>query len=285
MIRLQHLLCILFLGSTLALGCPPSNDDDDDTAMPDDDSSAGDDDTTAGDDDTTAGDDDTGDDDTGDDDSAMPDDDTGDDDTGPSDDSIYDVQQGNFADGDEVSLENVVITSPMSESPPGFFVQEPGSESNPEYSGIYVYIVDEQAAIDLAGIVAVGGAVDIQGTYTEYYDLSEISIDQVTDVVVVGTDMVNPVNVDACDVATGGSVQEAYEGVLVRVTNADVTDDNPDDPNDFGEFEVAGCLRVDDLFHVADGGLGDHFASITGPLYFAYDDAKIEPRDAADVIQ
>ena len=52
--------------------------------------------------------------------------------------------------------------------------------------------------------------------------------------------------------------------------------------------EGEGAVRhgdIDDLFHVADGGLGDHFASITGPLYFAYDDAKIEPRDAADVIQ
>ena len=276
---LQHLICILFLGSTVALavGCPSSNDDDDasddDTTAGDDDSSAGDDDTTAGDDDTMAGDDDT----------TVGDDDTGD--PPPLDETIYAVQQGAVADGDGVLLGNVVITSPMSEAPPGFFVQEPGSESTPEYSGIYVYIVDEQAAIDLAGIVAVGAAVDIQGTYTEYYDLSEISIDEATDVTVVGTDVVNPVNVDACDVATGGTVQEAYEGVLVRVTNTDVTDGNPDDPNEYNEFEVEGCLRVDDLFHDAAGELGDHYASLSGPLYFAYGDAKLEPREAADVIQ
>jgi len=264
----------------MAAGCPQA--DDDDTA--DDDTTAGDDDTTAGDDDTTAGDDDTT---AGDDDTTAGDDDTtaGDDDTGASDDSIYDVQQGAFADGDEVFLGNVVITSPLSDAPPGFFVQEPGSESNPEFSGIYVYISDEQAAADLAAVVTAGTAVDIHGVYTEYYDLSEISVDEVADVVVVGADVVNPVNVGACDVATGGSVQEAYEGVLVRVTSVDVTDANPDDPNDYGEFEVAGCLRVDDMFHATEASDGDHFASIAGPLYYAYGHAKLVPREAGDVVQ
>jgi len=41
---------------------------------------------------------------------------------------------------------------------------------------------------------------------------------------------------------------------------------------------------VDDLFFVSTPTSGDAFASITGPLHYTYDDFKIEPRSAADLV-
>ena len=197
------------------------------------------------------------------------------------DNTIYEVQGGAIAMDTEVFLANVVMTSPMAASPPGFFIQEPGSEADPEYSGIFVYIADNQVAEDLAGSVAIGNTVDITGTYTEYYDLSEISIDETADLALTGTGTVNPVDVAACDVGTGGGSMEAYEGVLVRVSNVTVTNEDLG----FGEFEVEGCLSVDDLFYAATPALDTVFSSITGPMNYTYSAAKIEPRGESDLAQ
>ncbi len=251
----------------LYLGCPvaPAGDDDDN-----DDDATGDDDT--GDDDT--GDDDTGDDDTG-------DDDTGDDDT-VEDQTIYEVQGGTYPEDTEVFLAGVIVTSPMSEAPPGFFIQEPDYTNNPEYSGIFVYVLDD--AVDgVSEHVVPGNLIDITATYTEYYDLSELTVADAGDVVYAGTTNLTPVDVNPCDVGTGGSLMEQYESVLVAVTGVSVSSENPDGPdNDYGEFEVDGCLRVDDLFYDDEPVMGASYSRIVGNMYYAYSNAKIEPRSAAD---
>ena len=53
-----------------------------------------------------------------------------------------------------------------------------------------------------------------------------------------------------------------------------------------GEFEVTGGLRVDDdLFAVTpDPILGDSFSSITGVLNYGFENRKLLPRSAADVV-
>ena len=187
------------------------------------------------------------DDDDNDDDASDDDDDTGDDDTGPADDTIYDVQLGLVAEDTIVDLGNVVVTTPVATS--GFWISEPDAPIQPKHSGIYVYVPDPVVAADLDALLGVGTAVDVTWRYSEYYDNSEITVEAAADVQVVGNGNIPPVNVSACDVGTGGPLQESYEGVLVRVTNLLVTDENPDDPNDYGEFEVDGCLRVDDIFY------------------------------------
>jgi len=304
--RLLPGLLGLLLAVTL-VGCvlPPQqtgddDDDDDDTSADDDtgdddtgDDDTGDDDTgddDTGDDDTgddDTGDDDTGDDDTGDDDTGdddTGDDDTGDDDTGAPDDTIWDIQGGNIAEDAVVDLGDVVLTTPVSVAPNGFWIQEPDSIYDPMFSGIYVYVPDDLEAAAVAAAVGVGNRVDLIGRYQEYYDLSEVVVDFATDVVVIGTSSLPPTNVQPCDVGTGGSHQEPYESVLVRVTNVTVTDDNPDDPNDYGEFVVNGCLRVDDFFFGYEPSVGQNISAIVGVMNYAYGQAKLEPRGPADVI-
>ncbi len=261
------LLFSLTLSALLALwlgGCPvaPVGDDDDDN------------------DDDATGDDDTGDDDTGDDDTG--DDDTGDDDT-VEDQTIYEVQTGTYPEDTEVFLAGVIVTSGLSEAPPGFFVQEPDYVNSAEFSGIFVYVADKVVDM-IAGDIVPGNLVDVTGMYVEYYGFSEISVDAAEDVVYAGTTNLTPTAVSACDVGTGGSMMSEYEGVFVQVDGVAVSSENPDGPDDdFGEFEVDGCLRIDDLFFDADPTMGQSFTSIKGPMYYSWDNAKLAPRSANDL--
>ena len=260
MILLALVACAAF---ALLPSCAVSPDDDDDASGDDDDATAGDDDDVADDDDAV-----------------------GDDDDAVADDTIYDVRQGVYPDKTEVFLANVIITSPMSEGPPGFFIQEPGSESSPEYSGIYVYVNGEDNVTAVAGDIAVGNAVNLTATLKDYYGLAELSLEDAADFEVTGTGTITPVAINACDAGTGGSMMEQYESVLVTTAAVTVSSENPDGPdNDYGEFEVEGCLRVDDLFIEENPAMGTTFTSITGPMYYAYDNAKIAPRTAADLTQ
>ena len=266
---MKHLITILLAllcCGALALmpACNATPDDDDDASGDDDDATAGDDD----------------------DDDVADDDDMGDDDDAVGDDTIYDVRQGGFPDKTEVFVAGVIVTSPMTDSPPGFFIQEPGSESNPEYSGVFVYVNGEDNVTAVAGDIAVGNEIDITATTKDYFGLMELTLEDAANLTVTGTGNIDPVDVNACDVGTGGASMEPYESVLVRTGAVSVTSENPDDPKgDYGEFEVEGCLRVDDLFIEENPAMGTTFSSVTGPMYYSYDNAKIAPRTAADLAQ
>jgi hypothetical protein len=203
--------------------------------------------------------------------------------------TIPEIQQGDVESG-RIQLVEVVVSSPLSEGYDdcgriGFFVQDPAGG---EYSGIYVeFLVD-----DIPGMTAtVGDVVTLTGSYTESFDLSLISLASADDFEVVSTGGAGPdplVVADICSLDEQGL--EPYEGVLIQVQDVTVTSENPDD-TDFGEFEVAGCLRVDDLFmNTSCGGatttpeppLDQTMTSVTGLLYYAYSNFKLEPRWAED---
>jgi len=98
-----------------------------------------------------------------------------------------------------------------------------------------------------------------------------------------------PVDVDdACSVGTDGALAEALEGMLIRVSDIDVTNSNPDAPSDYSEFEVNECLRVDDQLSevlVPQPEEGTHFTSLSGVLTYTYGNSKLEPRGAEDVAE
>jgi len=241
---------VLALALVGLVGCP--SDDDDDVA------------------DDDVADDDTGDDDTGDDDTG--DDDTGDDDTtSPTDVPIYDIQGGVYATNDIVSVLGVVVTSPQN-STNSFFIQEP---TGGQYSGIYVY-----CSACVGGEVAQGDVVDVTGSYTEYYGLTEISADP-ADISVTGTAPVPaPATVAVCDIAAaGGPLSEPYESVLVQVVNVTVSAE----ADGYGEWELDSCTNVNDMFYAHTPTLADTLTSVIGPLNYDYGEFKIEPRDASDI--
>ena len=153
-----------------------------------------------------------------------------------------------------------------------YYIQD-GSGS---WSGIMVYDPDHANAY--------GDSIRITGTVVEYYGVTEIK--DVTEYVKLDSGKtVEPTLVTTGEIGTGGISAEAYEGVLVQVKNVTIT--NPD--LGYGEWEIddgSGACRVDDAadyyFNQANY---DSVRSIIGVLNYNFDDTKIEPRIAWDVVE
>lgn len=145
------------------------------------------------------------------------------------------------------------------------------------WSGVYVYG-------DFDRNNAYGDSVQITATVTEYNGLTELT--NVTSYIKLDSGKtVMPTVVTTGEIGTGGSNAEAYEGVLVTVQNAAIT--NP--ALGYGEWEIndgSGPCRVDDAadyyFNPANY---DSVISVTGVLAYTYGDTKIQPRLAWDVIE
>lgn len=191
--------------------------------------------------------------------------------------TIYDIQQGNVESGTRVELKQVIVTSGMTaEDFAGFFIQEPDGGA---YSGIYVFITGEAT-----GEITpqVGDVVNLSGEYDEYYELSEIKLTAVGDYEIIDSVPEPAAEVLPTSELTNAATAEQWEGVLVRVEDVEVTND------DLGhnEFEVTGGLPVDDLFfpegQSPEPPLGAHFDSITGPFTYTWETYKICPRDGDD---
>ena len=144
------------------------------------------------------------------------------------------------------------------------------------WSGIMVYDGDRENAY--------GDSVRITATVAEYYGLTELT--NVTEYVKLDSGKtVEPTLVTTGEIGTGGINAEAYEGVLVQVKNVAIT--NPD--LGYGEWEVddgSGPCRIDDVgpyyFNQANY---DSVRSIIGVLNYNYNDTKIAPRLAWDIVE
>lgn len=189
--------------------------------------------------------------------------------------TIFEIQQGMVPVQSPVTVKGAIVTSPLTFKKDGFFIQDP---MGGEFSGIYVYLGANMVT------VKPGDVVDVEGIYDEYFEHSQIEVGDAAKVQVTGMGAAPaPEVVSAADVAAGGPLQENYEGVLVTVENVVVAAANPM----FGEYELTDGLFVDDLFFAkADWVLpmaGDMFMSLTGPLAYSFNEAKLSPRDDADI--
>jgi len=200
--------------------------------------------------------------------------------------TIYDIQDVNSSnhpsENSVVKLENVVVTGGQfnaSKSLYGIFVEE---KNGGAYSGILV----AYSMTSGFGPFVVGDVLTIEGTYKEYYDMSEISATNITK-----TDSgykIEPVVVNPANVATGGADSEKYEGVLIKVENVEVISANPDESaeKDYKEFMVTGNLRVNDKYsysYTANRKVGDKFDYIIGVLDYDFSNFKLNPRSDDDL--
>ena len=185
---------------------------------------------------------------------------------GPEAVTVADVQGGNIAEGSSVLLEDVVVTTPMSEDGDGFWVQDAGGG---EYSGIYVYLYSSVEAD-----VEVGDVVTLTGSYTEYYDLSEITIATTADLSVTGT-----AETVTTELTEAPADWEVYEGVLVSLMNVQATSDI----DSYGEIELNMDIEMDNYFYDFSAENGQTWTSITGVVSYNYEAWKIYPRDANDL--
>ncbi len=184
-----------------------------------------------------------------------------------------------------VRLVDVVVTAADDDGLGNFWIQMEEADYDSRearFSGIHVFREEDPGNTELA----VGDLVTVEGIYEEFFGLSRISpISVLVTGAGAGTVPAGAV-IDPANVATGGSEMEDYEGVLIRAENVDLSIANPDDPNDYGEFVLDGGLHVDnELFWDATtiGRIADSFVFIQGVLTYAYESAKMLPRDAADI--
>jgi 5'-nucleotidase len=181
-----------------------------------------------------------------------------------SDVTCADVQQGEYAEGDIVTISGCT-TSPTASNGAGFFIQDAGGG---EWAGLYVYLNYNKVE------VALGQQVTVTGEVTEYYDLTEVKITDAADVQVSGS----------CDPTVAALTSapadfESWESVLVTVSDVNVTSD----PDTYGEVTTDfGGMDIDDMFFTVPVGNGDHLNSVTGVMNYTYEVWKIEPRDGDD---
>ncbi len=193
---------------------------------------------------------------------------------------ISSIQDVTGADSDEspmvgetVTIQGRISAESWAYDNEYYFVQD----EEAKWSGIMVYDADRGNTY--------GMEVKITGTVSEHYGMTQIS--DVTEFVVVDSNMVdvNPIEVTSGEIATGGENAEAYEGVLVKVVDADIT--NPD--AGYGQWYIddgSGEVMLDDeADYYFDPSNYETVKSVTGPLNYSFDDHKIIPRGAWDIVE
>jgi len=198
--------------------------------------------------------------------------------------TIPDIKTGVVPEGSTVSLPNVLVTAVVYN---GFYVQvgptDPGYTPTGENQGLFVFKSPTNAVV--------GQRITItSGTVELYFGELELSGTVTGDPSGVDEPLPTPVVVAPADVATGGALAAALEGVLVEVDNVSVTNIAPTpgaaDPLPTNEFAVGTAgLRIDDLMYLSSPfpAAGALYDSIAGVLVYRFSNSKIEPRNAADV--
>lgn len=181
--------------------------------------------------------------------------------------TVADLQQGNVAEDSVVTLTGVIVTSPITQDGEGFYIQDAGGGA---WSGIYVFL---QGTFD-GLFLEVGDKLTISGTYTEFYDFSELTITGMDDIDVTGEADVTTVAMDDM------TDMEQWEGVLVSL--ADQTFEAC--PNTYGETTLASGLKVNDQFFAYESDPGATVTELIGLVEYSFEEFKLNPRSAADLV-
>lgn len=182
----------------------------------------------------------------------------------PTNTSIYNIQYTTNPNGDSPLLGQQAITGGRvtATSATGYALQ---AGSGP-WSGIYVF--DTNAP-------AIGDSVTLTGGVQENFNQTQLS--GITDYTVVSSGNAIVTN----NISTANGANEEWEGVLVKVTNADCTAGT----DAFGQWTVndgSGAVLVDDIWYPYTPTVGTNY-DVTGIAWYSFAERKIEPRDVNDV--
>jgi len=187
--------------------------------------------------------------------------------------TIEDIQMGNVATGRAVQVNGVVVTAVWSN---GVYVQDPNA-SAPAYSGVHAFT-------GATPTVAVGDVVNVVGTTAEYFTETEIDNSQITSLAM-------SMALSATPVTTAQALDEAYEGVLVRITDTTSTNNTYDcsvegactDANVWEVVGPAGAVVVyDRAYQDADWVSKIGTYPVTGVMMYRWNRRRILPRTTAD---
>jgi|GEM_PF-4920717 len=183
--------------------------------------------------------------------------------------SVYDIQftAATPADspykGQQISTKGLVVAVKTGTST-SFYLQDGVGA----WKGIYVY--------GSTTPVAVGDSVRFNAVVEEYFNLTELKT--ITNLVVINSNNTIPAPASVT-VAQAGS--EAYEGVLVKLTNVQCTVL----PNNYKEWTVSdgtSTVLVDDFLYEYTPTQGTRY-DITGVIDYSFSAFKVLPRSASDV--
>ncbi len=178
--------------------------------------------------------------------------------------SVFDIQNTADPEGASPLVDQSVTTGGVVSAmgAGGFFIQNGSGPS----SGIFVFSQQE---------TTMGDSVIFSATVVEYFNMTQLS--GVTAFTTINND--NAINIT--DASTAQVNEEAYEGVVVKVSDATCTDGN----SGFGQFIVndgsGPCLINPTIFEY--NGTFNETYNITGPVFYNFEEFKIMPRFAADV--
>lgn len=180
--------------------------------------------------------------------------------------SISGIQQNNDGDasllvGDVVRVEGIVTHVNGTK---GYYIQD----NYGAWNGIYVY--------DGTNTPSVQDSIIIEATVQEYFNATQLS--NVVEYTNAGLGSAYP----ASEVLTTAELTEAYEGVLVSIINATVTNANAGN----SMFEIndgSGALLVDDDLYRHSATQASHL-TITGIGHYSYSAYKLLPREEGDVV-
>jgi len=186
--------------------------------------------------------------------------------------SIYDIQFTSNPNGDSpllgqtLTTTGVVTGTYVSGTNHGYFIQD----GDGAWNGIHVFQGTN------SNLPAIGNVVQVTGTVAEFNNLTQLT--NVTTLVTnpSGT-LPNPVTVTSLQLST----EEQYEGVLVRVLNAECTEQN----SGFGMWEIndgTGAAKAHNLMYTLSPTLGAEY-HITGVVNYSFSEFRICYRNAADI--
>ena len=186
---------------------------------------------------------------------------------------IYSIQYTNDPSGDsplkaqQVRTKGVVTAVKTETLSFSMWLQD----SAKAWNGVHVYGVSKTL-----GTVALGDSVEVVGTVDEHYNLTEIKNVNYLNIINSGNTLPNPVDVTVLEAAS-----EAYESVLVKLSNVECTVVNAG----YGEFTVSdgtNTINVDDYIYMFTASQGKRY-NITGVIYYSYGAFKVLPRSASDI--
>lgn len=180
--------------------------------------------------------------------------------------SIYDIQFTTDASGDSPLKDQVVLTGGIvtaTRTDGKFWIQN----GTGPWTGVYVFHAPTTP-------VELGDSVVFSATVQEYNGLTELSFVSDFEVVSSGNFFM------ATNVSSAQANSEAYEGCLVRVSNANCTA-APDQFNEWTINDGSGPAKVDDFLYAYTPTVGQAY-NVTGIVEY-YQNFKILPRGANDI--
>ena len=190
--------------------------------------------------------------------------------------TIYDIQYTTNAggdgtypspyDGQDVTVTGIVTGNASA----GFYISDPEGGA---WHGIFVYSYDYNPSV--------GDEVEVGGTVTEYYGLTEIGYATMT---FLSSDNQVPATLPvSTEELVDGADAECFEGCLVELGNVVVTQE----VDGYGQWYVTDAsgtsCQIDNGMFSYEPVLYEEIAYIIGIVDYSYDEYAVNPRSSSDI--